>query len=222
MTYWGPVKRKETWMLTWQGWVLVLAIIVTSLFVIARQIHPFLATSSPTHGEILVVEGWVPYSVLEQAISLFNDYGYQLIVTTGGPREEGFCFPEYSTYAELYAATLRRLGVNQSQIVSVPAPSVRTDRTFASALAVKDWLLQSGLPIDSLDVFSLGVHARRSQWLFQSAIGENIEVGVIAAPPAEYDADNWWNWSSGVRAVVDELVAYLYARFLFTPRDEVE
>lgn len=42
-------------------------------------------------------------------------------------------------------------------------------------------------------------------------------MGVIAATPAEYDADNWWDWSSGVRAVVDETVAYLYARFLFNP-----
>ena len=74
MTHWGLVKRKETWMFTWKGRGLILALLVASLFVIARQIHPFLATTSPTHGEILVVEGWVPYSTLEQAISLFNDY----------------------------------------------------------------------------------------------------------------------------------------------------
>lgn len=222
MTHWGLVKRKETWMFTWKGRGLILALLVASLFVIARQIHPFLATTSPTHGEILVVEGWVPYSTLEQAISLFNDYDYQLIVTTGGPRDEGYCFPEYSTYADLYAATLRQLGVTPGQIVSVPARPVRTDRTYASALAVRDWLMQSSRPIESLDVFSLGVHARRSQWLFQRAIGDTIEVGVIAAPPEEYNADNWWNWSSGVRSVVDELVAYLYARFLFTPGDNAE
>lgn len=222
MTHWGLVKRKETWMFTWQGWVLILALVVASLFVIARQIHPFLATTSPTHGEILVVEGWVPYSTLEQAISLFNDYDYQLIVTTGGPRDEGYCFPEYSTYADLYASTLRQLGVKPSQIISIPARPVRTDRTYASALAVRDWLMQSSHPIDSLDVFSLGVHARRSQWLFQHAIGDTIEVGVIAAPPEEYNADNWWNWSSGVRSVVGEFIAYLYARFLFTPGDKAE
>lgn len=222
MTHWGLLKRKQTWIITWQGWMLILVLLVASLFVVARQIHPFLATNSPTHGQILIVEGWVPYSTLEQAISLFNDYHYQLIVTTGGPRDEGYCLPEYSTDADLYAALLRQLGVKQSQIVSVPTRPVRTDRTYASAVAVRDWLKQTNRPIDSLDVFSLGVHARRSQWLFQRAIGDNIVVGVIAASSEEYDADNWWNWSSGVRSVVDELVAYLYARFLFTPGDNAE
>ena len=204
MIFVGLVKRRETWVLTWRGRLLLLAMIIISLMLMARHIHPFLAVSSPTHGEILVVEGWMPYSTLEQAIAIFNDNDYQLIVTTGGPRDEGYCFPEYATYAELCAATLRQLGVNQSKIVSVPAQSVRSDRTYASALAVKRWLEQSDRPIESVDVFSHGVHARRSQWLFQRAIGDNIEVGIIAAPPEQYDADNWWNWSSGVRSVVDE------------------
>jgi hypothetical protein len=106
---------------------------------------------------------------------------YQLIVTTGGPLAKGFYLSAYSTYAELTAATVRQLGIRESLIVSIPAPPVRTDRTFASALAVNEWLLQSSLSINSLDVFSLGAHARRTQWLFQSALGDNIAVGVIAA-----------------------------------------
>lgn len=187
-----------------------------------RQVSLACPASGYRHGEILVVEGWAPYSTLEQAISIFNDYDYQLMVTTGGPRDERYCFPEHATYAELYAATLRQLGVSQSRIVSVPAQSVRSNRTYVSALAVKQWLEQSNRPIESLEVFSHGVHARISQWLFQRAIGGHIEVGIIAAPPEQYDADNWWNWSSGVRSVVNELVAHLYARFLFSPRDQAE
>ena len=101
MTYWGLLKRKETWMLSLRGRLLLLFIIIVALVVIARHIHPFLAISRPTHGEILVVEGWVPDSILEQAISLFNKYNYQLIVTTGGPLVRGSYLSEYSTYAEL-------------------------------------------------------------------------------------------------------------------------
>jgi hypothetical protein len=146
------------------------------------------------------VEGWIPASELEQAVAFFNKQNYRLIVTTGEPRETEFCLPEYKTFAELTAAILRKLGVRENLIVSVPTPPVRADRTYA---------------------YSLGTHARRTQLLFQDAIGDNIAVGVIAASSPEYDADNWWAWSSGVRAVVGELVAYLYARFLFTP-DERE
>jgi hypothetical protein len=41
-------------------------VLVISLMLIRRQIHSFLAASSSIHGDILVVEGWVPCSTLEQ------------------------------------------------------------------------------------------------------------------------------------------------------------
>jgi hypothetical protein len=219
MSYWGLLRRKEALVLSWRGRLLFLVITIAVLLIITRYVHPFLAISRPTYGEILVVEGWVTDSVLEQAVSLFNKYDYQLIVTTGGPLIKGSYLSEYSTYAELTAATLGQLGVKQSLIVAVPAPPVRTDRTFASALAVNDWLSQSNIPITSLDVFSMDAHARRTQWLFQRALGDNIPVGVIAAPHPEYDANRWWASSSGVRTIIGEAIAYLYARFVFNPQE---
>jgi len=219
MTYWGLLKRKETLVLSWRGRLFLLLITMAVLLIVARYIHPFLAISRPTYGEVLVVEGWVTDSELKRAVSLFNKYNYQLIVTTGGPLIKGLYLSEYSTYAELAAATLGMLGVKQSVIVPVPAPPVRTDRTFASAIAVNDWLSQSNRSITSLDVFSMGAHSRRTQWLFQRALGDNISVGVIAAPHPEYDANKWWLSSSGVRTVIGETIAYLYARFLFNPQE---
>ena len=219
MANWSLLKRQEVWVLTWQGWLLALAIIGALLVLIGRHIYPFLATSSPIPGEILVVEGWMPDYALREAIPLLNDHNYQLIVTTGVPLQKGSHLSEYSTQAELAAAILRELGVKQGQVVSVPAPLVRTDRTYASAQALKSWISESNMAIDSLDVVSLGPHARRTQWLFQMAVGDEIQVGVIAATPDEYGADDWWTWSSGVRAVIGETVAYLYARFVFTPPD---
>jgi len=217
MTYWGLIRRKETWVLSWRGRLLLLIMGVAALVGIARNIHPFLALSRPVHGEIMILEGWAPDSVLEQAISLFKQHNYQLIVTTGGPLTKGSHLSAYSTYAAITAASLKQLGVKSSLIVSVPTPPVRTDRTYASALAVNEWLSQSSLPINSVDVVSVGTHARRTHWLFQSALGKTITVGVIAIPDPEYDGDKWWVWSRGVRTVIDESVAYLYARFLFTP-----
>ena len=66
MIFVGLVKGRETWVLTWRGRVLLLAMIVIPLMLMARHIHPLLAVSFPTHGEILLVEGWMPYSTLEQ------------------------------------------------------------------------------------------------------------------------------------------------------------
>lgn len=219
MTYWGLLKRKETLVLSWRGRLLLLLITIAALLIIARYVSAFLATSHPTYGEILVVEGWMPDSVLTQAVSFFNKHNYKLLVTSGGPLTEGSYLSEYATYAELTAATLTKLGVKQSLIVPVAAPPVRRDRTFASALAVNDWLSRSNVSVTSVDVFSMGAHARRTQWLFQRALGDKISVGVIAAPHPEYDANKWWVSSAGVRTVIGETIAYLYARFLFNPQE---
>jgi hypothetical protein len=219
MTCWGLLKRKETWVLSWRGRLLLLVSAIAALLFIARHVHPFLTTSHPNYGEILIVEGWLPDSVLKQAALFFNKYDYQLIVTTGGPLIKGSYLSKYSTYAGVAAATLEKLGVKQRLIVPVPAPLVRRDRTFASALAVKNWLSQSNISIHSVDVFSMGPHARRTQWLFQRGLGDSIPVGIIAAPHPEYDANRWWASSSGVRTLIGETIAYLYARFLFDSQD---
>ena len=219
MNYWGLLKQKETLVLSWRGRLLLLLVSIAVLLIIVRHAHPFLAVSRPTYGEILVVEGWVPDSVLEQAVKLFNEHDYQLIITSGGPLLRGAHLSEYSTYAELAAASLGRLGVNPSVIVPVPAPPVQTDRTFASALAVSDWLSKSNTPVTSLDVFSMGAHARRTQWLFQSALGDSIPAGVLAATHPGYDPKKWWASSAGVRTLIGESIAYIYARFLFDPQE---
>ena len=46
-----------------------------------------------------------------------------------------------------------------------------------------------------------------------------MAVGIIAVPNPDYDSSRWWRYSEGVKEVVSESVAYLYARFLFHPKD---
>ena len=68
----------------------------------------------------------------------------------------------------------------------------------------------------SIDVISMGVHARRSWVLFKKAI-PLMDVGVIAITPNNYDTSRWWLSSEGVRNVISESIAYIYARFIFSP-----
>lgn len=83
MIYWGLFRRKETLTLSWRGWLFFLVITFATLLIIARYVRPFLAISRPTYGDILVVEGWVTDTVLEQAASFFHKHECQLIVTVG-------------------------------------------------------------------------------------------------------------------------------------------
>jgi hypothetical protein len=51
--------------------------------------------------------------------------------------------------------------------------------------------------------------------LFQRALGKGVTVGVTSVTDREYDPERWWQSSSGVRDVLGETLAYVYARFFF-------
>jgi hypothetical protein len=208
--------KRQRWSLTPSGWLLLLLLIAAVVTGIVRCLHPFLAMTDTVHGEILVVEGWTPDYALERAISKFREGGYKWIVTAGVEVEKGFMLSEYKTEAELAAARLRALGFPQESLVVVPAPpEIRTERTFESARAFSSWLKERDRTCRSVDVFTLGAHARRSRLTFERALGDSIRVGIISCEDRRYDPSSWWTTSSGFREVVSEVIAYLYARAKF-------
>jgi len=64
---------------------------------------------------------------------------------------------------------------------------------------------------------SMGPHARRSRLLFAKAFSPEVRVGIISLEERDFDPAHWWTSSQGFRTVVDELIAYSYARLLFRP-----
>ena len=54
---------------------------------------------------------------------------------------------------------------------------------------------------------------------FKKPLGKNVAFGVIAVPNPDYDARHWWSYSEGVREVIGETVAYVYARLFFHPSE---
>jgi hypothetical protein len=179
------------------------------------RVQPFLGVTESVPGGVLVVEGWVPDYVLEEASTEFQRHHYTKLYVTGGPLERGWHLSEYKTYADLGAATLIRVGMSKNALEAVSAPLVRQERTYTSAVALKTWLREHDADARNINVVSLGVHARRSRLLFQKAFGENSRVGIIAVENRDYDPGRWWQYSQGVRTVVDEFVAYIYAIVVF-------
>lgn len=163
----------------------------------------------------MVVEGWLPDFALKEALREFNHRHCQVMMVTGGPIEQGHMLIRYKNFAELAATILEHSGLDRSKIITIPAPAVIKDRTYASAVALKDWLNHSPLRVKSINLVSLGTHARRSRLLFEKALGPGIAVGIIAIRDMRYDPRTWWKSSMGVRMTLDELIAYLYARFFF-------
>ena len=214
---WGLLRRRQCLVPTSRGWLTLLLSLAVLLAVVVRRIHPFLAVTASVPGGVLVVEGWTPDYVLEEAAAEFNRSHYEKIFVTGIPIEHGAPLSEYKTYADLGAAVLLKLGLTTNAVQAVPTPPVPRDRTYTSALALKSWLRAHAMSPASVNVLTVGPHARRSRLMFEKALGKGVTVGIIALPGREYDPKHWWRSSPGVRDVSGEAMAYAYARFLFHP-----
>jgi hypothetical protein len=209
-------KRKEIWVPTWAGWVLGLGILALAFVVALVSLVPFLAPVRPLSGGVLVVEGWLPDSALEEAKKVFESRPYQRLLVTGVPIDQGLFITQATNYAQLATITLRHLGVKAEAVVPVTCPEVPRDRTYATARQVRAWLDANGGP-ETLDVLTMGVHARRTWLLYQLALGQRYQAGVIAAKDDRYDPKAWWKTSSGFRTVTSEAIAYCYAKVFFSP-----
>ena len=215
--FYGLLRRRQVWLPTWRAWLALLAIGVTFLLTLGKQAYSFLAVNDPLTNGVLVVEGWLADYGKLQAVAEFNRHPCQKVFVTGGPLEIGIVLSEYKNYAALGAASLIRLGLPTNVVQAVPTPWVCKDRTYASAQALKQWFAQNQIAEPRVNLITAGAHARRSRLLFEKGLGPNAYVGVIAIEPRDYDTEHWWRYSGTVRAVINEMIAYIYARFLFRP-----
>lgn len=214
----GLLNRKERWGLSGRGWLVFLSLGAGLFGLILFGIHPFLAISQRTDTDVLVVEGWVHEYALRAAVDEFNAGSYRRVFTTGGPVTGlGRYVNDWQTSASVGADGLKRVGLPAEVLQMVPTREMNRDRTFASALALRNWLRDQGVTVRSVNVLTEDAHARRTRLLFQKAFGDQVAVGVIAAVNPDYDAKRWWRYSEGVREVFSEIVAYVYARLFFYP-----
>ena len=201
---------------TFAGWLLIVLLLgaVGSLMLV--RTYDFLAPNQALGKEVLVIEGWLGDEELLQAVELLEEGGYRFVITSGGPLDQGSFLSEFKTYAQLSQASLQKIGVSEP-VYAVPAPAVRRDRTYASALAVHHWLAAQHPDVRAFDLLTAGPHARRSHMLYQSAFGDVYDIGIISLQPASYDVSRWWISSAGVRTVIGEIIAWVYASVFFSP-----
>jgi hypothetical protein len=211
-TAFGLLKRKEHWTLSLRGWVTIFVVGASLAAVGGLGLHPFLAVQAPVEADALVVEGWLSDAGLERAAKEFRTRSNTTLYVTGGPLAKGSYLIEFKTFADLGVATLREMGIDKKQLVAVPAPEAHGNRTLHSAIALQQYFAAHNLKPDAINVVTEGAHARRSRLLFQRALGDGIQVGVISTSDPDYDPDRWWAYSEGWRSVIGETVGYLYAK----------
>ncbi len=213
--WFGLLRRKESWSLTWRGWLVLLIVLIGGGIIGVRSVHDFLAVSAPVETRVLVLEGWVPrYALTGYVARVFGDY--DKIYTTGGPTlADRNSRNDSDTFASVAQSRLVRVGVPAAMIQYVPGWEVRRDRTYAAAVSLRKWCETNRVELKAFNLATLGPHARRSRLLYEKAFPD-AKIGIIPLTNAEYDAEHWWRYSEGVKETLAESVAYLYSRFLFS------
>jgi hypothetical protein len=189
---------------------------------IAMPLHSFLAVDAPIGNGILVVEAWIPREALASVPQIFESGRYLRVVTVGGPVGADAA----ETYADVAADELARAGLAPEMVTILrvasgepshsqsPLPDAGlqvSGRTYASGLAVRQWLEESGTSVDCVDVVTIGVHARKSRVLFQHALA-GYRVGVVAVQEVDYDPRFWVLSARGIWIVGRNLCGYIYAK----------
>jgi hypothetical protein len=184
-------------------------------YALLRGLYPFLAITEPVSGSVLVVEGWIPAYALNGVADQLHSNHYTKVVVLRGLYKGGGRYESAQFTGRYMVETLVELGVPNERVELILFDAVNRDRTYQSALALRSWCSTNALPLNDVDVVTVGPHARRSRTLFERALGAKTRVGIIALADQTYDPDHWWRSSAGLREVPFELLAYLYAKFLF-------
>ena len=181
-----------------------------------RNLANYLAITQPEYGQYLVVEGWQDEHSLKQALTLFQDNQYELLITTGGP-DTRHIVPKYKTYAEQSAAFLLKQGLDSKKLFVIATPASAQNRTFLSAVFVREWFESQNIDNASLDIVSNAVHARRTLTLYKMAFTSNTQIGIYASEPSGYSLSKWWETSDGAKSVLTEMAGIMWVTCCFNP-----
>lgn len=215
---WGMFTRKPRWAISLKGWLVLIALVGVTSWLFVSNIYTFLAVNKPVSANLLVVEGWVHDYAIRAGVEEFRTGKYAGVFATGGPvAGTGDYTSDFKTSAHVGAGLLLSSGLPPESLVMVPSRVSSRDRTYGAARALKQYFQEQGTMVKSLNIVTENVHARRTRMLYQEAFGPDVQIGIIAARNPDYDPRRWWKYSPGVRDVIGETIAYLYAKILFRP-----
>lgn len=183
---------------------------------LGRELNSFLSINRPIAAPVMVVEGWLPRYAYREAARRFLEGRYQRVIVAG-VRDEDLRHRGDGTPDDFGVGDLVASGVPAAVVSAAVAEDATRDRTYHAALAVKRALEAQGALGTPVDVVTVGPHARRSQLLFARALADHGRgVGVVGIEDRRFDTAHWWRSSEGVRTVLGEAIAYVYASLVFT------
>jgi DUF218 domain len=202
---------------TWLGSFCLVAILLILVYAWINYGESGLSLTHRVPAEILVVEGWIGREGLRAAVDEFERGGYRSIVASGG-LTSGRWEDQPSSYAQMAAAEMIRLGVSKDRIFVATSENTESHRTFESAVAVWRTLRNAGIEPKAMNVFTFGPHARRSALVFAKVNAHGANIGVIGWLPSGYEKEPWWRSSERSKELLEETLGYLYEVLLNSGR----
>ena len=209
-------RRRSLLLPTLSGWLMILLVLGAISTLLFRNLALFLTVNEPVGADYLVIEAWMSKEELDQSYAYFDEHDYSLAILVGGPITNDFHEMD-SNYARRAANYLALKGMSLDKMAVVEVPHSAQNRTFLNAVYVREWFDKQGIEANSIDVFSSPAHTRRSRDLYRIALGDKVDVGVVASNPEDYDPYRWWRSSSSGKSIVAEFAGWLLVKCCFDP-----
>jgi uncharacterized SAM-binding protein YcdF (DUF218 family) len=177
----------------------------------------FLSPTQRLPAEVLVVEGWIGPFGIRSAYDEFLERKYKYVVVTGGLSDQIWNDKRWSFALEAEKQMLS-LGVPRDRLLVAVPVETENQRTFQAAEAVLKALRLRDLHPNAANVFTMGVHARRSRLVFAKVLGPQTKVGVVSWLPSLYVNENWRGSSEHAEDFLKESVGYLFELLLNSGR----
>jgi DUF218 domain len=209
-------KRRSVPVPTWFGaFCLVMALGLPVVWWIFGA-EKWFSLTERVPADVLVVEGWIGADGIRAAKEEFEHGGYRYIVTAGSLTNNRWG-PRQWNYALEAQEMLLKLHVPADQIIAAPAADTETHRTYESAVAVRETLQKRAIFPRGVNIFTLGVHSRRSRLVFAKALS-STPVGAVSWFPKVYPPGPWWKSSERAEDLVKETVGYPFELLLNSGR----
>lgn len=181
--------------------VIIFGGVVVDFLVLPWMYHFMGNVKRYDNAEILVVQGWIFDTMVDQTVQDIKRGNYQAIVVSG----------QHSSTAWTKKRLVNR-GVDESIVFEAPySKKTKKDHTFNEAIYIKKMLDAHFPNVTSVNIATGAVHSKKSVTIFRKVLGNKFNVGIVACKPNHYDADHIWKSRHGIYNTTRFFIGYLYA-----------
>lgn len=204
-------KPKRIYLPTWQGWILLILVLVGFILTFFLNAHHFLATTNRVaNADILVVEEWSMHVTADAAAREFKEGNYQHLFISKTLEYNNQDSSIQNIRRSSAANRMVSLGIPEDRIIECYFPATESHRSLAMARGVRDALRKSGIKSKGVNVMAPATHARKTWLVHRRALVTEAPAGIVAITPGSYDPARWWMNSQSAKWVMNNYAGLLY------------